>query len=234
MPVRPEQLRHGRLGAGDARRDCRVRSACARMTSSRTNDRVSRSRTTGSSIAPLSRASATSASSSRRKPTCWPSVATPRSNASVPIATRQPSPTLADHEVGCGARAVEEDLVELRRAGELHDRPDLDARLLHRHEQVGQPVVPLGAGFGAREHEAPVGQVCQRGPDLLAGDRPLVAVEASPWSRRRPGPSRRRARSSPGTTARRQRLDLRQEPAPAAPACRRRSASGRAAPRPGG
>ena len=64
---------------------------------------------------------------------------------------------LADDQVGGGAGAGEEDLVELRAAGELLDRPDLDAVLVHRHQQERQPVVPLGAGLGAGDDEAPVG-----------------------------------------------------------------------------
>ena len=61
------------------------------------------------------------------------------------MATRQPSPTSPTTIVGVGAGVVEEDLVELRRAGELADRPDLDAGLLHRDEQVGQALVPCRA-----------------------------------------------------------------------------------------
>ena len=48
---------------------------------------------------------------------------------------------LADHEALLGDGAVEEDLVELGGAGQLQDRPDLDAGLVHRHEQVGEAVV---------------------------------------------------------------------------------------------
>src|SRR6202035_2120375 len=47
---------------------------------------------------------------------------------------------LSDDEVGGRAGAVEEDLVELGRAGDLADRANLDARLVHGDEQVGQAV----------------------------------------------------------------------------------------------
>src|SRR3954453_2659206 len=73
-------------------------------------------------------------------------------------------------------RTVEEDLVELRRAGDLHNRPDVDAGLLHRHEQVGQPGMLPGVRVGAGQDEAPAGDVRERGPGLLPGDGPLVTV----------------------------------------------------------
>ena len=110
---------------------------------------------------------------------------------------------------------------------------DLDALLVHRDQQVGQAAVALRAGLGAGEHEAPVGQVRQRGPHLLPVDHPLGRRRAGPWSRRWRGRSRRRARSSPGTTAPRRPRSAAGSAA-SAPRCRRRSASGRAAPRRGG
>ena len=72
-------------------------------------------------------------------------------------------------------------------AGELADRPDLDAVLVHGHEQVRQALVLLGrvgGGRGAGEHEAPLGPVGQRGPHLLAGARPTRRRRARPGSRR--------------------------------------------------
>ena len=60
------------------------------------------------------------------------------------------------------------------------DRPHRDPGLAHRHEQVGQPAGGAASPGSVRAtDEAPVGQVCQRGPDLLPGDRPLVAGQ--PW-----------------------------------------------------
>ncbi len=84
---------------------------------------------------------------------------------------------LADDEIGAGARAVEEHLVELSPAGDLHDRPDLHTGLFHRHEQEREPRVASRRRVRARDHEAPVGHVCQRRPDLLAREHPLVTVE---------------------------------------------------------
>ena len=84
---------------------------------------------------------------------------------------------LTDHQVGGGAGAVEEDLVELRRAGELLDRAGPRRRLVHRHQQERQPVVALRARLGAGDDEAPVRHLGHRRPHLLPVDHPLVAVE---------------------------------------------------------
>ena len=100
-----------------------------------------------------------------------------------------------------GDGAVEEHLVELRRAGDLRDRPHLDPRLVHGHEQVRQALPAARRRVGAGQHEAPVGDVGQRRPHLLSGDPPDVAVEDRRASARRRGRSRRRVRSSPGTRA---------------------------------
>ena len=159
--------------------DCNVRSACARMTSSRTYERVSRSRITGSSIdavvaRELDERVEFAPEADLLAERGDPALERERAHRDAPAVA-----DLADHEVGGGAGVVEEDLVELRGAGELHDRAHLDAGLLHRHEQVGEPAVTLGAGIGACEHEAPVGDVRERRPDLLPGDRPLVAVDGS-------------------------------------------------------
>ena len=66
-----------------------------------------------------------------------------------------------DHEVGVGAGVIEKHLVELGVAGELDDRPDLDARLIQRHQQVGEAGVTLGPLLGPRHHEAPLRPVRQ-------------------------------------------------------------------------
>ena len=102
----------------------------------------------------------------------------PRSKPSSPIATRQPSPGCADDEVGVGAGVGEERLVELAAAGDLDDRADLDAGLVHRHEQEA-----AGPG-GAREPGSVRAttkhqwlHVGERRPHLLPVDHPLVAVE---------------------------------------------------------
>ena len=46
-----------------------------------------------------------------------------------------------DDHVRWGAGAVEEDLVELGGAGDLADGADVDAGLVHRHEQVRQAMM---------------------------------------------------------------------------------------------
>src|SRR5690606_20648540 len=89
----------------------------------------------------------------------------------------------AHHVARRGAGAVEEHLVELAVAGELDDRPDLDAVLAHGHQQerdAGVPAARVGGGLGAGQHEAPVGPVGERGPHLLALDDPIVAVAPGP------------------------------------------------------
>ena len=83
----------------------------------------------------------------------------------------------ADDVVLRASRVREEHLVELGRAVGLHDRPDLDAVLLHRHEQVADACVLRHLRVGARQQEDVVGVLRLRGPDLLAVDHPLVAVE---------------------------------------------------------
>ena len=70
----------------------RVSSAYSRMSRRPIQARASRSRISGSPDAPLRRAASARSSKSRRNPTCWPSMAAPRSMASVALATRQPSP----------------------------------------------------------------------------------------------------------------------------------------------
>ena len=83
----------------------------------------------------------------------------------------------ADDKAALGGGVVEEHLVELGGAGELLDRPDRDAGLIERHEEKTQSLVTRGPRLGAAQHKCPLGDVCQRRPDLLAVDDPLVAVE---------------------------------------------------------
>ena len=235
VPARPQQLHHRRLGARLLPPDpaASVRSAWARMhlqADPGPGQPVAQQRVRRR--ARCAGPAASSGSSSRRNPICWPRVAAPRSMASVARATRQPSPGSPTTRSASRAGAVEEHLVELGRAGELPDRADRDPRLAHRHEQVGQACAAPRARLGPGQHEAPVGHVRQRRPHLLAGDHPLAAVAGRPWWPPRPGRSRRPARSSPGTTAPRRPRSAAGTGA-AAPACRTRSASARAAPRPG-
>ena len=84
---------------------------------------------------------------------------------------------LADH-VGRGhAHVLEEDLVELGLAGDLAERPDGDARRLHVDQDERDALVLGRARIGAHEEEAPFRHVRHAGPDLLAVDDVVVAVE---------------------------------------------------------
>ena len=52
--------------------------------------------------------------------------------------------------------------------------------LVHRHQQVREPVVSLAALLGAAHDEAPVRPLRERRPHLLPVDDPLVALTARP------------------------------------------------------
>ena len=74
------------------------------------------------------------------------------------------------------ASTVQEHFVEVRLAGDLLDRADLDAVLAHREEEERDAAVlrdvPVSAG-----HQHPVVGRCRTGrPHLLTGDDELVAV----------------------------------------------------------
>ena len=72
----------------------------------------------------------------------------------------------------------EEDLVELRLAGDLAKRPDVDARRVHVDEQIGQAGVALAVRVAAGDEDAPVGDVRERRPDLLAVDDEVTVLPA--------------------------------------------------------
>ena len=84
---------------------------------------------------------------------------------------------LADDVLDRHLHVGEEDLVELGLAGDLAERPHLDAGRVHVDEQVGEPGVALAVGIAARDEDAPVGDVRERRPDLLAVDDEVVALE---------------------------------------------------------
>ena len=132
--------------------------------------------------------------------------AVPRSKLSVAIATRQPSlispTTLAQRD----AHVVVEDLAEVAVAGERLDRPDRRCP----GASIGQmtQVMPLCFGavrVGAHQQLLVLGDLPEAGPDLLAGDDEVVAVDHGARLQRRRGRSRRWARRSPGTRPRRRR-----------------------------
>ena len=84
-------------------------------------------------------------------------------------------PAFADaaDPVGLGDRGVgEEHLVELGLAGELAQRADLDAGLVHVQAEVGEAGVLGHVRVGAGEQQAPARRVRDGRPHLLAGDPP--------------------------------------------------------------
>src|ERR1019366_6584741 len=83
----------------------------------------------------------------------------------------------ADDVVRRRTSAVEEHFVELRGPGHLPDGPHVDALLAHRDQQIRQPSVLRRARVRAAKHEAPVGPLRERGPDLLARHDPLAAAK---------------------------------------------------------
>ena len=99
-----------------------------------------------------------------------------RSFISVVSATRQPPPTGPMRIAVGDAHVGEEHLVEVRRAGELADRPHLHARRLHVEDEVGQPRMLRHIRIAARDQDAEVAVVRAGVPDLLAVDHPVVAV----------------------------------------------------------
>ena len=78
----------------------------------------------------------------------------------------------------------EEDLVELGVAGDLDERPHLDAGRVHVDDHVGQVLVPRRVGIAQADEDAEVGDVRERRPDLLAVDEEVVALVLDPRARR--------------------------------------------------
>jgi hypothetical protein len=71
----------------------------------------------------------------------------------------------------------EEDLVELGVAGHLLQRTRVDARQCHVDQQVRQSLVFGHVLVGPAQQQAPVGDVRERGPDLLAVHHEVIALE---------------------------------------------------------
>ncbi len=90
---------------------------------------------------------------------------------------RPPALALGADAVGVGHSDVGHvDLVELGLAGDLAQRPHLDALALHVEREVGHALVLGRVGVGAGDEHAVVGEVGQGVPHLLAIHDPLVAV----------------------------------------------------------
>ena len=89
-----------------------------------------------------------------------------------------PPVVLVADDVGGGhAHVGEEHLVELVRAGHLHDRAHLDARACAcRATKYVMPSCARRVGVGPRDEDAELRDVRERGPDLLAVHDVLVAV----------------------------------------------------------
>src|SRR5439155_215537 len=73
-------------------------------------------------------------------------------------------------------RLVEEHLVELDLAADVTQRTHVDPGRVHVDEEVGDALVLGPARIGTREEDGEVGVLRPRGPHLLTGDHPLVAV----------------------------------------------------------
>ena len=80
----------------------------------------------------------------------------------------------ADDVLVGDARLLDEELVELRLAGDLAKRAHLHGLLLHVHDEVGEALVLRRVLVGARHEHAPLGLVRVGGPDLLPGHHPLA------------------------------------------------------------
>ena len=197
--------RRRRALAGDRGRASR--SALSRITSSSTLACASRSRSTGSSKAPLSlrqrRPRRRARARSRPAGRAWRRRARSRAGPSRPASPSPGSPTTRSAAVRAPVKKTS-----------LNSEPPVSCSIGRTStpswsigtSRKDSPWWRCGAGLGAGDDEASSRRlVGVRRPDLLAVDDPLVAVERAPWSARWRGRSRRRARSSPGTTAPRRR-----------------------------
>ncbi len=74
----------------------------------------------------------------------------------------------------------DEHLVEQGPPGHLPEGPDLDARLAHVEREVGDALVLGDVRIGPGQEHAEIGDLSSRGPHLLPGHYPLVAVALGP------------------------------------------------------
>ena len=88
-----------------------------------------------------------------------------------------PAVALAPEQVRIGDPCLlDEQLVELRLAGDLTQRADLDVVLLHVHQEVAETLVLRRLGVGPRDEHAPLRVLGAARPHLLTGDDPLIAA----------------------------------------------------------
>ena len=99
-----------------------------------------------------------------------------RSFMSVVRATVHPSFTSPSRWRSGIAHLGEEHLVERGPARHLPQRPDLHPGRVHVDDETGQALVLGGVGIRPADDLADVRQMGPRGPHLLAGHHPLVAV----------------------------------------------------------
>ena len=70
----------------------------------------------------------------------------------------------------------EEHFVEACSAGHLAQRTNFNAGSLHVDDEAGEPLVLGQIGVGAADDFADVAVVRARGPHLLSGEHPFIAV----------------------------------------------------------
>jgi len=97
-----------------------------------------------------------------------------------PTVAHRPDPLRVGHAGG-----VEVDLVEVDLTGDVGQRAHLDPGLVEVDEEVRDALALGGARVGAGQQHTEVGKVRPRGPHLLTGDDPLVAIRLGPTRERR-------------------------------------------------
>ena len=118
------------------------------------------------------------------------------------LATVQPLPSSMHQVFRRNLDVVEEHLVHLVAAVHQDQRAHRDPGRFHVHQQERDALLASSrqAGVGAHEAENPVGEMPERGPDLLAVDDVVVAMPRSAFGlERREVGSPNPARNSPGT-----------------------------------
>ena len=161
-----------------------VRSPRKRRISTSEWTRASAWRTAGSPRRSRSRATASRRCSTAPRRSATSVASSPRSKARSWLATCQPSFTApTTWSAGVRASVKKTSLNSWPPAMFTIGRISMPGWSIG-HEQEGDPPVLRRLGVGAGEHEAPVGGVGFAGPDLLAVDDPLVAVEGGPGGQR--------------------------------------------------
>ena len=103
-----------------------------------------------------------------------------RSPDSVELATFHPAPTAPTRQASGTRAAFEKHLVEVDLTAHVTQRAHLDARLVEIDEEVRQPLALGHVDVGPGQEHGPVREVRPRGPHLLTGDDPVIAVTLGP------------------------------------------------------